>query len=144
MDRGINVSLVVQEEGDYIFVGSGVPHSGFNMRVNLASAVNYACTSWIPHGANHAHRAVQQNRELNFPVEKLLAHSFQRLPEGAWLLLDAERFRALAPETFDADVSFMIQFMLEYGIKMEEFASVQDRVRWGGERARALQRCRSH
>lgn len=47
-EGGINVILVDQDERDHVIVGSGAPHRGFNMEENLASAVDYSCTSWIP------------------------------------------------------------------------------------------------
>ncbi|KCV70529.1 hypothetical protein H696_02875 [Fonticula alba] len=50
--RGIKVSRVVQEPGEFMITFPGAYHAGFNHGLNCAEAVNFALPGWLEAGAS--------------------------------------------------------------------------------------------
>jgi len=79
--HGVRVGFHKMEPGDFVVTGYGVSHGGFNAGVNVASAVNLACTGWIVHAIEHAMHWRGQLGML-IPVEKLLVLSALKLADA--------------------------------------------------------------
>jgi len=107
---GVRVGFHEVVPGVFVVTGYGVPHSGFNAGVNVAPAVNLACTGWLVHPIEHAmHWRGKLGRLI--PVEKLLVLSALKLADGKWLFVDAIAYEALEPTEFQRDLGDMVTYL---------------------------------
>jgi len=88
LEHGVHVSFHKMGPGEFFVTGYGVPHSGLNAGVNVASTVNLACTSWLVHAIEHAMHW-RGKLGMLIPVEKLLVLNALKLADGKWWFGDA-------------------------------------------------------
>ena len=48
--RGVPVYRVIHEPGAFVVTMPGAYHAGFNCGFNVAEAVNFGASPWLPHG----------------------------------------------------------------------------------------------
>ena len=51
LDRGVKMVKAIHKQGEFMIVKPKGYHSGFNFGFNIAEAVNFALTDWIPIGS---------------------------------------------------------------------------------------------
>ena len=71
--RGVPVYKLEQNEGDFVITFPRGYHAGFSHGFNIAEAVNFASTDWLPFGRNAMSCARKHGRSPVFSVERLLA-----------------------------------------------------------------------
>lgn len=68
--NGIQVSRMIQEEGEFMITFPGAYHAGFNLGLNVAEATNFATKSWIEIGRKAA-RCLCDPNTVNIDVDLL-------------------------------------------------------------------------
>ena len=129
--HGIRVGLHKMDVGDFVVTGYGVPHSGFNAGVNVASAVNLACTGWFAHAIEHAEHWSGKLGML-IPFEKLLVLSALKLADGKWWCGDAYTYGASEPAELQRDVGVIVSYLNEYVDSVLAFMKTESHPDWKG------------
>ncbi|KAL4433266.1 hypothetical protein ABPG77_003314 [Micractinium sp. CCAP 211/92] len=70
--RGVPVYRVVHEPGSFVVTMPDAYHSGFNCGFNVAEAVNFAPSNWIPYGTDVAEKYRATGKPLTLSHDALL------------------------------------------------------------------------
>ncbi len=71
-NAGIPVYRIVHKPGSFVVTAPRGYHAGFNCGFNIAEAVNYAGTNWLPFGREASRLARSIKRHLSIPREQLM------------------------------------------------------------------------
>ena len=92
---GVPVYKIVQTPGSFVVTFPRAYHAGFSHGFNIAEAVNFAATDWLPFGRNAMQAARKHFRTPCFCVERLLcslaeSHSEPHVGLEPWLTPEVE------------------------------------------------------
>jgi len=135
--HGVRVGFHELEPGDFVVTDYGVPHSGFNAGVNVASAVNLACTGWLVNAIEHAMHWSEKLGML-IPVEKLLVLSALKLADGKWWFDDAIAYEAREPTEIQRDLGDMVSYLPQYLDSVLSYTNTETNPAWSGKKSSAV------
>jgi len=135
--HGVRVGSHKMVPGDFVVTGYGVPHSGFNAGLNVASAVNLACTGWLVHALEHA-MPWRGKRGILIPVEKLLVLSALKLADVKWWFDDAIAYEALEPTEVQRDLGDMVSYLSQYLYSVLSYMNTEASPAWSGKKPSAV------
>eukprot|EP00170_Pyropia_yezoensis_P006832 contig_27831_g6854 len=105
---GIEVRRAEHRPGTFVALAPGSYHSGFNMGVNKAEAVNFAAPDWFRVGVESAEEARGSQVSFAFPVECVIIAEAESLAYGAGSPGTVPQMRAAAGAArFATDVGFI-------------------------------------
>lgn len=92
---GVPVYKIVQTPGSFVVTFPRAYHAGFSHGFNVAEAVNFAATDWLPFGRNAMQAARKHARAPCFSVERLLcslaaSHTEPHVGLEPWLMPEVE------------------------------------------------------
>ena len=135
--HGVRVGLHKMEPGDFVVTGYGVPHSGFNAGVNVASAVNLACAGWLVHAIEHGMHW-RGKLGMLIPVEKLFVLSALKLADGKWWFDDAIAYETLEQTDFQRDLGDMVSYLSQYLETVLSYMNTETNPSWSGKKPSAV------
>jgi len=135
--HGVRVGFHKMVPGDFVMTGYGVPHSGFNAGVNVASAVNLTCTGCLVHAIQHAMHW-RGKLGMLIPVENLLVLTALKLADGKWSFVDAIAYEALEPTKCQRDLGDMVTYLSQYLAFVLSYINTEAKTAWSGKRPSAV------
>ncbi|KAK8861341.1 hypothetical protein IAR55_002160 [Kwoniella newhampshirensis] len=89
---GVNVNMLVHNQGEFVITYPRGYHAGFNMGFNCAESVNFALDSWVELG-RRAKACECVNHSVHIDVDEMLAKEERRLMGEQELLVAIEEER---------------------------------------------------
>lgn len=121
---GVDVRRAEHRPGTFVALAPGAYHSGFNMGVNKAEAVNFAAPDWFRVGVESAEEARGSQVSFAFPVECVIIAEAESLAYGAGSPGTLSQMRAAAgADRFAADVGFIGDTVAAIAREVHDFLS---------------------
>lgn len=121
---GIEVRRAEHRPGTFVALAPGSYHSGFNMGVNKAEAVNFAAPDWFRVGVESAEEARGSQVSFAFPVECVIIAEAESLAYGAGSPGTVPQMRAAAGAArFATDVGFIGDTVAAIAKEVRDFLS---------------------
>jgi histone demethylase JARID1 len=77
-EKGAPMCRTVQRPGEFVLTFPQAYHGGFSLGVNIAEAVNFALTDWLPYGRQAMVRYREMRREAPFAQEEIIFSALER------------------------------------------------------------------
>jgi len=138
LKNSIRVYFHEMRVGDMVVKGPGGLHGGYNLGVNRASAVNYACLAWFEFGTAHAAEARRNQCQVPFPLEKLIVLSCKLLVEGVWWWGSPTVLKACDPDAFANDLRVLVTYVFEYVAEVHSWRASPVADSWFGSSLEAV------
>ncbi|KAF6005391.1 hypothetical protein F1559_004865 [Cyanidiococcus yangmingshanensis] len=94
--RGAPMCRTIQMPGEFVLTFPQAFHGGFSLGVNMAEAVNFALSDWLPYGRQAMLRYREMRREAPFAQEEIVFSALER--RDIWQKLPLEELERLCQE----------------------------------------------